>query len=95
MNLKRYSEGNNFLFVDHVNVEESCLNDSKLHLSHERKNTLCQNIKNSIHHYRSSLTNNREIDTTNLNLSKDIDQGLFDLKSNNPSNFNFAYLNIN
>ena len=28
-------------------------------------------------------------------MSKDIDQILFDLKSNNPSNLNFAYLNIN
>ena len=78
-----------------VNVEESCLNDSKLHLNHKRKNTLCQNINNPIHHYWSFLTNSREIDIANLNLSKDIDQILFDLKSNNPSNFNFAYLNIN
>ena len=28
-------------------------------------------------------------------MCKDIDQILFDLKSNNPSNLNFAYLNIN
>ena len=42
-----------------------------------------------------SSTNNRKIDITNLSLSKDIDQILFDLKSNNPSNLNFAYLNIN
>ena len=28
-------------------------------------------------------------------MSNDIDQILFDLKSNNPSNLNFAYLNIN
>ena len=28
-------------------------------------------------------------------MSKDIDQILFDLKSNNPSNLNFAYPNIN
>ena len=28
-------------------------------------------------------------------MSKDIDQILFDLKPNNPSNLNFAYLNIN
>ena len=39
--------------------------------------------------------NNRKIDITNLSLSNDIDQILFDLKSNNPSNLNFAYLNIN
>ena len=39
--------------------------------------------------------NNREIDITNLSLFKDIGQILFDLKSNDPSNLNFAYLNIN
>ena len=51
MKLKRYCEGNNFLFVDNVNVEESCLNNSKLHLNHKGTNILCQNIKNCIYHY--------------------------------------------
>ena len=51
LKLKRYCEGNNFLFVDNVNVEESCLNNSKLHLNHKGTNNLCQNIKNSIYHY--------------------------------------------
>ena len=51
LKLKRYCEGNNFLFVDTVNVEESYLNNSKLHLNHKRINILCQNIKNSIYHY--------------------------------------------
>ena len=31
---------------------------------------------------------------TNLDFSRDIDQISFDLKSNNPSNLNFADLNI-
>ena len=39
--------------------------------------------------------NNCKIDITNLSLSKDIDQILFDLKTNSPSNLNFAYLDIN
>ena len=94
LKLKRCCEGNNFLFVDNVNIEESCLNNSKLHLNHKGTNILCQNIKNSIYHYSSS-TNNRKIDITDLSLRKDIDQILFDLKSNNPSNLNLAYLNIN
>ena len=51
LKLKRYCEGNNFLFVDNVNVEESCLNNSKLHLNDKGTNILCQNIKNSIYHY--------------------------------------------
>ena len=92
LKLKGYCEDNNFLFVDNVNIEESCL--SKLHLNHKGTNILCQNIKNSIYHYRSSM-NNCKIDIPNLSLSKDIDQILFDLKTNSPSNLNFAYLDIN
>ena len=94
LKLKRYCEGNSLLFVDNVNVEGICLNNSKLHLNHKETNILCQNIKTSIYHYRSS-TKNREIDITNLSLSKYINQILFDLKSNNPSNLSFTYLDIN
>ena len=94
LKLKRFSEGNNLLFVDNVNVEESCLNNSKLYLNHKGTNVLCQHIKNSIYHYWSS-TKSRKIAITNLSFSKDIDQILFELKSNNPSNLNFYYLNTN
>ena len=94
LKLKRYCEGNSLLFVDNVNVEGICLNNSKLHLNHKETNILCQNIKTAIYHYRSS-TKNREIDITNLSLSKYINQILFDLKSNNPSNLSFTYLDIN
>ena len=48
LKLKRYCEGNN-LFVDNVNIEESCLNNSKLYLNHKGTNILCQNIKNYIY----------------------------------------------
>ena len=48
LKLKRYCEGNN-LFVDNVNIEEPCLNNSKLHLNHKGTNILCQNIKNYIY----------------------------------------------
>ena len=51
LKLKRYCEGNNFLLVDNFNIEESCLNISKLQLNHKRTNMLCQNIKNSMYHY--------------------------------------------
>ena len=51
LELKRYCEGNNFLFADNVNIEESDLKNSKLHLKHNRTNIFCQNIKNSIYHY--------------------------------------------
>ena len=51
LKLKRYCEGNNFLFIGNVNIEESCLNNSKLYLNHKERNILCQNIKISIYHY--------------------------------------------
>ena len=51
LKLKRYCEGNNFLFIDNVNIEESCLNNSELYLNHKERNILCQNIKISIYHY--------------------------------------------
>ena len=51
LKLKRYCEVNNFLFVDNVNIEESCLNNSKLHLNHKGTHILCQNVKNCIYHY--------------------------------------------
>ena len=35
---KQYCEGNNLLFVDNVDVEESCLNNSKLRLQHREPN---------------------------------------------------------
>ena len=60
LKLKRYCKGNNFLFVDNVNIEESCLNNSKLHLNHKATNILCQNIKNSMYHYWCSVRNKFE-----------------------------------
>ena len=42
LKLKRCCEGNNFLFIDNVNIEESYLNISKLHLNHKGTNILCQ-----------------------------------------------------
>ena len=51
LKLKRYCEGDNFLFVGNGNIEESYLKNSKLHLNHKGTNILCQNIKSSIHHY--------------------------------------------
>ena len=40
-------------------------------------------------------TQPKKINITNPIVSKDIDQVLFDLRCKNPSNLNFAYLNIN
>ena len=94
LKLKRYCEGNQFLFIDNDNIDKSCLHNSKLHLNQKGTNILCQNIKKSLYDYRSSLTHSQKIDIARPSLSKDLDQILFDFRCKNPSNLNFAYLNI-
>ena len=44
LTLKRYCEGNQFLFIYNDNIDKSCLNNSKLHLNQKGRNILCQNI---------------------------------------------------
>ena len=95
LKLKQYCEDNQFLFIDNDDIDKSCLNKSKLHLNQKGIITLCQNIRKSLYDYWSSLTHSQKIDITNPSVSKDIDQVLFDLRCKNPSNLNFAYLNIN
>ena len=41
LQLKRYCEGNNFLFANDFNTDESSLNNSKLHLNHKGTYVLC------------------------------------------------------
>lgn len=41
LQLKRYCEVNNFLFVDNFNTDESCLNNGKLHVNHKKTYVLC------------------------------------------------------
>ena len=94
LKLKRYCEGNQFLFIDNDNIDKSCLHNSKLHLNQKGTNILCQNIKKSLYDYRSSLTHSQKIDIARPSLSKDLDQILFDFRCKNPSKLNFAYLNI-
>ena len=56
---------------------------------------MCQNIRKSLYDYWSSLTHSQKNDITKPSVSKNIDQNLFDLRCENPSNLIFAYLNIN
>ena len=51
LKLKRYCEGNQFLFIDNDNIDKSCLNNSKLHLNQKGTNILCQNIRKSLYDY--------------------------------------------
>ena len=51
LKLKRYCEGNQFLFIDNDNIDKSCLNNSKLHLNQKGTNVLCQNIRKSLYDY--------------------------------------------
>ena len=45
--LKKYCEGKGFVFIENANINESGLNNSKLHLNKKRTNILTQNIKKS------------------------------------------------
>ena len=59
-----------FVKVDNANIDESCLNNSKLHLNLKRPpNVLYQNIKNSIFRFCSFLARNCKIDIANPNFS--------------------------
>ena len=48
LKLKRYWEGNQFLFIDNDNIDKSCLKNSKLHLNQKGTNIWCQNIRKSL-----------------------------------------------
>ena len=46
--LRKYYESKKFIFVDNSNINESCLNNSKLHLNSKGSNMLPINIKKSL-----------------------------------------------
>ena len=73
LKLKRYCEGNQFLFIDNDNIDKSHLNNSKLHLNQKGTNVLCQNIRKSLYDYWILLTHSQKVDITNPIVSKDID----------------------
>ena len=49
--LKKYCEGKGFIFVENNNINESGLNNSKLHLNKKGTMIFSQNIKRSLHHF--------------------------------------------
>ena len=46
--LKNYWLGKGFIFVDHDNINESCLNKSKFHLNKKGTQRLAKNILSSL-----------------------------------------------
>ena len=48
MKLNKCCEGKGFLFTENANIDESGLNNSKLHLNKKGANILTQNIKNHL-----------------------------------------------
>ena len=97
MKLKKYCEGKGFVFNENANINESGLNNSKLHLNKKGTNILTQNIKRSFNQFWSSDRHTHEVDITNSNLfeNSETDQVLKVLRNDNPSNLKFCYLNIN
>ena len=61
--LKKYCLGRGFIYIDNNNVNESCLNKSKLHLNKKGTNFLSKNIL-------TSSTDAKNNDNTNHNLKK-------------------------
>ena len=45
--LKKYCLGRRFIYVENVNISESCLNNSKLHLNKKSTNLFSKNISTS------------------------------------------------
>ena len=46
--LKKYCLGRRFIYIDNGNVNESCLNNSKLHLNKKGTNLFSKNILTSL-----------------------------------------------
>ena len=46
--LKKYCLGRGFIYIDNDNVNESCLNNSKLHLNKKGTNLFSKNILTSL-----------------------------------------------
>ena len=95
--LKKYCEGKRFIFVKNNNINESGLNNSKLHLNKKGTMIFSQNIKRPLHHFRTSFDKQKNVDITShfLRDDNDIRQILNTLRNKNSSNIKFCYLNIN
>ena len=95
--LKSYCLGNGLIFVDNSNIDESCLSNSKLHLSKKGTPLLSQNILKSLegHWNTYQQTIGNDIRNSHLSCSQDFSQELKNLRIENPANPIFAYLNIN
>ena len=55
MKLKKYCEGKGFVFIENANINESGVNNSKLHLNKKGTNTLTQNIKSSFNQFEALI----------------------------------------
>ena len=49
--LKKYCEGKGFVFIENANINETGLNNSKLHLNKKGTSILAQNIKKSFQQF--------------------------------------------
>ena len=95
--LREYYEGKELIFVDKSNINESCLNNSKLYLNKKSSNMLSSNIKKLLCQVWCSQTRTHNIDIINQTLIKnnDIDKLLLNFRRNTSSNLAFVSLNIN
>ena len=95
--LKRYCEGNGFVYVDNDNINEKSLNRSLLHLSKAGNKLFSKNLLDCLknlcflnthmHTPDAMIHPSNNFDITNNSLKT--------LRLNNPKNAIFSYLNIN
>ena len=83
-------------YVDEDNINESCLNNSRLYLNKKDTNLFSKNISTSLDVTWNASTDTMAINNSNHIMKKrhKIDQVLSDLQSFNLSNLNFCYFNI-
>ena len=90
--LKSYCLGKGLIFVDKSNIDESCLNISKLHLSKKGTQLFSQNILRFLEGHRntSQQTIGNYIRNSHLSCSQDFSHDLKNLRIENPKNPIFA-----
>ena len=94
--MKKYWLCRGISYVDEDNINESCLNNSRLHLNKKDTNLFSKNISTSLDVTWNASTDTMAINNSNHIMKKrhKIDQVLSDLQSFNLSNLNFCYFNI-
>ena len=64
--------GRGFIYIDNDNINESCLNNSKLHLNKKGTSLFSKNISTSVDVIWYASTDTKDIDSTNQTFKKKV-----------------------